>query len=334
MLKMASNSNKKILYVAGEESPGQIKLRANRLGTKNKELYLYPELILENILDEIKKGYELIIIDSIQTIYSNNITSAPGSVSQVRETTFELMRIAKELKVPIFIIGHITKEGSIAGPRILEHMVDTVLYFEGDSSRELRILRGFKNRFGSTSEIGIFEMTKYGIESAKNKTFFSKKAQVGSAISVVMEGTRPIVIEVQALVAESYANPKRSTTGYELNRLNMILALLEKKLNLPFNQYDVFVNITGGIKITEPSADLAIIAAIISSFRDRKISKETIFIGEVSLVGDIRDVSNLDARLKEAKSLGFSKAIVPSKPIEDILKTYVVKDVEKVIEWM
>jgi DNA repair protein RadA/Sms len=334
MLKMASNSNKKILYVAGEESPGQIKLRANRLGAINKELYLYPELILENILDEIKKGYELIIIDSIQTIYSNNITSAPGSVSQVRETTFELMRIAKELKVPIFIIGHITKEGSIAGPRILEHMVDTVLYFEGDSSRELRILRGFKNRFGSTSEIGIFEMTKYGIESAKNKTFFSKKPQVGSAISVVMEGTRPLVIEVQALVAESYANPKRSTTGYEINRLNMILALLEKKLNLPFNQYDVFVNITGGIKITEPSADLAIIAAIISSFRDRKISKETIFIGEVSLVGDIRDVSNLDARLKEAKSLGFSKAIVPSKPIEDILKTYVVKEVEKVIEWM
>ena len=334
MLKMASNSNKKILYVAGEESPGQIKLRANRLGATNKELYLYPELILENILDEIKKGYELIIIDSIQTIYSNNITSAPGSVSQVRETTFELMRIAKELKVPIFIIGHITKEGSIAGPRILEHMVDTVLYFEGDSSRELRILRGFKNRFGSTSEIGIFEMTKYGIESAKNKTFFSKKPQVGSAISVVMEGTRPLVIEVQALVAESYANPKRSTTGYEINRLNMILALLEKKLNLPFNQYDVFVNITGGIKITEPSADLAIIAAIISSFRDRKISKETIFIGEVSLVGDIRDVSNLDARLKEAKSLGFSKAIVPSKPIEDILKTYVVKEVEKVIEWM
>ena len=334
MLKMASNSNKKILYVAGEESPGQIKLRANRLGATNKELYLYPELILENILDEIKKGYELIIIDTIQTIYSNNITSAPGIVSQVRETTFELMRIAKELKVPIFIIGHITKEGSIAGPRILEHMVDTVLYFEGDSSRELRILRGFKNRFGSTSEIGIFEMTKYGIESAKNKTFFSKKPQVGSAISVVMEGTRPLVIEVQALVAESYANPKRSTTGYEINRLNMILALLEKKLNLPFNQYDVFVNITGGIKITEPSADLAIIAAIISSFRDRKISKETIFIGEVSLVGDIRDVSNLDARLKEAKSLGFSKAIVPSKPIEDILKTYVVKEVEKVIEWM
>jgi len=334
MLKIASNSNQKVLYVAGEESPGQIKLRANRLNSHNKNLFLYPEIILENIITEIKNGYDLIIIDSIQTIYSNAITSAPGSVSQVRETTFELMRLAKELKIPIFIIGHITKEGSIAGPRILEHMVDTVLYFEGDSSRELRILRGFKNRFGSTSEIGIFEMTKNGIESAKNRTFFSKKPQIGSAISVVMEGTRPLVIEVQALVAESYGNPKRSTTGYELNRLNMILALLEKKLNLPFNQYDVFVNITGGIKITEPSADLAIIAAIISSFRDRKISKESVFIGEVSLVGDIRDVTSLDTRLKEAKSLGFTKAIVPSKPIEETIKTYIANEVEKVIEWM
>ena len=333
MLKMASQSNKKILYVAGEESPGQIKLRANRLNSHNPNLYLFPELVLENIIAEIK-NYDLVIIDSIQTIYSDKITSAPGSVSQVRETTFELMRIAKETKIPIFIIGHITKEGSIAGPRILEHMVDTVLYFEGDASREIRILRGFKNRFGSTSEIGIFEMTKYGIESAKNKTFFSKKPQIGSAITVIMEGTRPLVIEVQALVAESYANPKRSTTGYETNRLNMILALLEKKLNLPFNQYDVFVNITGGIKITEPAGDLAVIAAILSSFRDREISKETIFIGEVSLVGDIRDVTSLDLRLQEAKNLGFSKAIVPSNPIENHIKTYVVSEVEKLIDWM
>ena len=333
MLKFASHISKKVLYVAGEESPGQIKLRANRLDSHNKNLFLFPEIILENILSEIK-NYEIIIIDSIQTIYSEKITSAPGSVSQVREATFELMRIAKELKIPIFIIGHITKEGSIAGPRILEHMVDTVLYFEGDASREIRILRGFKNRFGSTSEIGIFEMTKQGIESAKNKTFFSKKAQIGSAITVIMEGTRPLVIEVQALVAESYTNPKRSTTGYETNRLNMILALLEKKLNLPFNQYDVFINITGGIKITEPAGDLAVIAAILSSFRDREISKETIFIGEVSLVGDIRDVTSLDLRLQEAKNLGFSKAIVPSKPIENHLKTYIVSEVEKLIDWM
>jgi DNA repair protein RadA/Sms len=177
-------------------------------------------------------------------------------------------------------------------------------------------------------------MTKTGIESAKNRTFFSKKPQIGSAITVIMEGTRPIVIEVQALVAESYGNPKRSTTGYENNRLNMILALLEKKLNLPFNQYDVFVNIAGGIKINEPAGDLAVIAAILSSFRDREISKETVFIGEVSLVGDIRDVVSLDTRLKEAKSMGFSKAIVPSKPIENYFKTYIVTEVEKLVDWM
>ena len=334
MLKLAGNINKKVLYVAGEESPGQIKIRAERLGVKNKELFLMPEIVVENIIEEIKKGYDIAIIDSIQTIYSENLQSAPGSVSQVREATFELMRVAKETKTPVFIIGHITKEGSIAGPRVLEHMVDTVLYFEGEASRELRILRAFKNRFGSTSEIGIFEMTKQGLVSAKNKSFFSKKALPGSAITVIMEGTRPIVLEVQALVSESYGIPKRSATGFDLPRLNMILALLEKKLNLPFNQYDVFINVTGGIRINEPAADLAIIAAIVSSYRNRPISKETVFIGEVSLVGDIREVPGLDQRIKEAASLGFKKAIVPTKPIEESLKCYEVKEVEKLIEWM
>jgi DNA repair protein RadA/Sms len=334
MMKLAGNINKKVLYVAGEESPGQIKLRAQRLGIKNKNLFLMPEITVENIIDEINKGYDVVVIDSIQTVYSQNLQSAPGSVSQVRQTTFELMRIAKETKTAVFIIGHITKEGSIAGPRVLEHMVDTVLYFEGDASRELRILRSFKNRFGSTSEIGIFEMTKQGLTSAKNRSFFSKKALPGSAITVLMEGTRPIVLEVQALVSESYGIPKRSATGFDLPRLNMILALLEKKLNLPFNQYDVFINVTGGIKINEPAADLAIIAAIVSSFRDRKISKESVFIGEVSLVGDIRDVPSLDQRVKEAASLGFSKAVVPSKPLEENIKCYEVKEVEKLLEWM
>jgi DNA repair protein RadA/Sms len=333
MLKLAGKLNKKVLYVAGEESPGQIKLRAERLGIKNKNLFIMPEIVIENILEEIK-NYDLVIIDSIQTIYSENLSSAPGSVSQVRETTFELMRVAKETKIPIFIIGHITKEGSIAGPRVLEHMVDTVLYFEGDASRELRILRAFKNRFGSTSEIGIFEMTKQGLVSAKNRSFFSKKALPGSAITVILEGTRPIVLEVQALVSESYGIPKRSATGFDLARLNMILALLEKKLNLPFNQYDVFVNVTGGIKINETAADLAVIAAIVSSFRNRPISKETVFIGEVSLVGDIREIPGLDIRVKEAANLGFKKAIVPTLPIEKPLKCYEVKEVEKLIEWM
>lgn len=334
MLKLAGNLDKKTLYVAGEESPGQIKIRAERLDIKNKNLYLMPEIVVENIIDEIKNGYDLVIIDSIQTIYSENITSAPGSVSQVREATFELMRVAKETKTPVFIIGHITKEGSIAGPRVLEHMVDTVLYFEGDASKELRILRSFKNRFGPTNEIGIFEMNKNGLTSAKNRSFFSKKALPGSAITVILEGTRPIVLEVQALVSESYSIPKRSATGFDLARLNMILALLEKKLNLPLNQYDVFVNITGGIKINETAADLAIIAAIVSSFRNRPISKESVFIGEVSLVGDIREVPGIDIRLKEAANLGFKKAIIANSSNVNYLKTYEVKEVEKLIEWM
>jgi DNA repair protein RadA/Sms len=219
-------------------------------------------------------------------------------------------------------------------------MVDTVLYFEGDASRELRLLRGFKNRFGTTSDVGIFEMTKQGLMSAKDisKKFFTRgKAQAGSAITVLMEGTRPIVLEVQALVSDSgYPNPKRSATGYELNRLTMLLALLERKLDLPFNQYDVYINIAGGIKISETSADLAIIAALISSYRNRPISKDTVFIGEVSLIGDVRDIFNLDVRLKEAKSQHFEKAIVPSMPLETIegIRCYAIDEVSKLIEWM
>ncbi len=344
LLKIAGNlakDNKKVLYVSGEESIGQIKLRSDRLGSNYENLFLMSEIRLDAVLGELaKNNYDALVIDSIQTMYSEKLTASPGSVSQVREITFELMRWGKENQIAIFIIGHITKEGSIAGPKVLEHMVDTVLYFEGDSSRELRILRGFKNRFGSTSEVGIFEMTNAGLMSAKDisKKFFTRgNAQAGSAITVIMEGSRPIVIEVQALVSDSSsANPKRSSTGYELNRLTMLLALLERKLDLPFNQYDVFINITGGIKITETSADLAIIAAIISSFRNRPISKDTIFIGEVSLIGDIRDIFSLDQRLKEAKSQHFTKAIVPSKPTEKVngIKCFEIDEVSKLIEWM
>jgi len=344
LLKIAGNiarDGKKVLYVSGEESIGQIKLRSDRLGSTYENLFLMSEIRLDFVLAELSSGtYETVVIDSIQTMYSEKLSSSPGSVSQVREITFELMRWGKENQIAIFIIGHITKEGSIAGPRVLEHIVDTVLYFEGDSSRELRILRGFKNRFGSTSEVGIFEMTSAGLISAKDisKKFFTRgSAQAGSCVTVIMEGSRPIVIEVQALVSDSSgSNPKRSSTGYELNRLTMLLALLERKLDLPFNQYDVFINITGGIKITETSADLAIIAAIISSFRNRPISKDTIFMGEVSLIGDIRDIFNLDQRLKEAKSQHFTKAIVPSKPTEKIdgIKCFEIDEVSKLIEWM
>ncbi|MEA1983701.1 MAG: DNA repair protein RadA, partial [Campylobacterota bacterium] len=327
------------LYVTGEESAGQIKLRANRLNSNEENLYLLSEIRLEQILVELEhRNYDFLIIDSIQTIYAESITSAPGSVTQVRQITFELMRIAKERDIAIFIIGHITKEGSIAGPRVLEHMVDTVLYFEGDSSQELRILRGFKNRFGPTSEIGVFEMRAEGLVSATDiaSRFFNRNSQQsGSALTVVMEGSRPIILEVQALVSESHtANSKRQATGFDNNRLNMLLALLERKLEIPLSGYDVFINITGGIKITETAADLAILAAIISSFRDRAISKETIFIGEVSLVGDVREVYALDVRLKEAKMQNITKALVAKKPLEkSSIKTFIVDEVTKLLEW-
>jgi len=341
LLKIASNLAKQksnVLYVSGEESAGQIKLRANRLDANDEQLFLLSEISLEAIFEELlKKDYKYVVIDSIQTIYSDNLTSAPGSVSQVREITFELMRKAKENNIAIFIIGHITKEGSIAGPRVLEHMVDTVLYFEGDSSKEIRMLRGFKNRFGSTSEIGIFEMTQEGLVSAKDiaSKFFNKgKSQSGSALTVSMEGSRAIILEVQALVTDSiYPNPKRSATGLDTNRLNMLLALLEKKLDLPLNQYDVFINISGGIKIKESSADLAVIAAIISSFRDRPISKETVFIGEVSLTGEIKDVYSSAIRLNEAAAQGIKKAVISKKTkTKSNIKCFEVDEVVKMIE--
>jgi len=341
LLKVAGSiakSGKKVLYVSGEESAGQIKLRANRLDANHDDLFLLSEIKLEEIQDELlRNDYEIVIIDSIQTIYSSNLTSAPGSVSQVREITFELMRKAKESDIAMFIIGHITKDGSIAGPRVLEHMVDTVLYFEGESSKELRMLRGFKNRFGSTSEIGIFEMTQEGLISAKDiasKFFDKSKSQAGSALTVVMEGSRALIIEVQALVTEStYPNPKRSATGFDASRLNMLLALLEKKIDLPLNHYDVFVNISGGIKIKESSADLAVVAAIISSFRDRPISKESTFIGEVSLTGEIKDVYSVDMRLKEAQAQGIKKAVIAQKTnLKLDLKTFAVDEVSKMIE--
>jgi len=342
LLKIGANiaeTDKNVLYVTGEESEGQVKLRANRLNANTEKLYLLSEIRLEQVLLELEsRPYEFLIIDSIQTLYSENIATAPGSVTQVRQITFELMRLAKDRRIAIFLIGHITKEGSIAGPRVLEHMVDTVLYFEGDSSQELRILRGFKNRFGPTSEIGVFEMRSEGLVSAKNisSRFFNRnKTQSGSALTVVMEGSRPIILEVQALVSDSHMpNPKRQATGFDNNRLNMLLALLERKLEIPLNGYDVFINISGGIKITETSADLAILAAIISSFRDRSISKETVFIGEVSLVGDIREVYGLDSRLKEAQLQQISKALVAKKPNEaQKIKCYEIDEVSKLLEW-
>lgn len=340
LLKTSLNlaKNKSVLYVSGEESASQIRLRTSRLGNISKNLFLLNAIDLESIEENLRsEKYEICIIDSIQTMFSSSISSAPGSVSQVKECTFLLLRLAKELQISIFIIGHITKEGSIAGPRILEHMVDCVLYFEGDPSKEIRILRSFKNRFGATNEVGIFEMNENGLISAKNasRLFFNQKDSVaGSAISVVLEGSRPIVLEVQALVSESNF-PRRSATGFELNRLNMLLALLERKLNVPLGRYDVFVNIVGGIKINETSVDLALIAAIVSSYKNRPLNAKSAFIGEVSLVGDIREIGNIDARLKELESFGFNTAIIPKKPKNKYnLKIFTANDVTKILEWM
>ncbi|MBT0831150.1 DNA repair protein RadA [Campylobacter lari] len=341
LLKIASNlakGGKKVLYVSGEESKSQIKLRADRLNANCENLFLLTELCLEDILSELsKKDYEILIIDSIQTLYSNKITSAAGSITQVREITFELMRYSKANNISTFIIGHITKDGAIAGPRILEHMVDVVLYFEGDANKEIRILRGFKNRFGNISEVGIFEMTSKGLISAKdiaNRFFTRGKAVSGSALSVVMEGSRALVLEIQALVCES-AYPKRSATGYEKNRLDMLIALLERKLEIPLGHYDVFINVSGGVKISETAADLAVVAAIISSFKNRPLSKDSVFIGELSLNGEIKEVFSLDVRLKEAKMQKFKNAIVPVKPMEDLgLKCFVAKELREVLEWM
>lgn len=341
LLKIASNfavQGKKTLYVSGEESASQIKMRAQRLDAVKNGLFLLTEILLENILAEVRKNeYKILVIDSIQTLYSEKIASAPGSVSQVREITFELMRLAKNENICVFIIGHITKDGSIAGPRILEHMVDVVLYFEGDSSRELRMLRGFKNRFGSTSEVGIFEMSQNGLISANDvagKFFTRGKATSGSAITITMEGSRALSVEIQALVCES-AYPKRSSTGFDKNRLDMLLALLERKLEIPLGHYDVFINVSGGVKIGETAADLAVVAAIISSFKNRPISKESVFMGELSLNGEIREIFNLDQRLKEAKTQKFKNAIVPSKPLDaQGLKCFVAGDITQVLEWM
>ncbi|MGX2972939.1 DNA repair protein RadA [Helicobacter sp. T3_23-1059] len=398
LLKVAGNLAKhshKVLYVSGEESAGQIKLRAQRLDAIHNNVFLLNEINLDSIKfalhsgvqnpnknpnenlnnknnnisqnnnigediqgekiaqnpqnENLKKenlnkqntkeaGFDLCIIDSIQTIFSPNIASAPGSISQVREITFELMRLAKERNISIFIIGHITKEGSIAGPRVLEHMVDCVLYFEGDSSKELRLLRGFKNRFGTTSEIGIFEMSADGLHSAKeaSRAFFTRKKSVaGSAVSVILEGSRALVIEIQALVSESYGNPRRQSTGFDSNRLNMLLALLERKLEIPLNRYDVFINVVGGIKITETSADLCVVAAIISSFRNRPLGIESAFIGEVSLTGDVREVGNLEVRLKEMQSYGLKKAIVPKIPsFQTPIKCFALSEVSEVLDRM
>ena len=306
-----------VLYISGEESLKQIKLRANRMGEFTEDLLLLCETNLEIVKNVIQKRKpEVVIIDSIQTMYSEEVASAPGSVSQVRESTNVFMQLAKGLGISIFIVGHVTKEGTVAGPRVLEHMVDTVLYFEGDRHASYRILRGVKNRFGSTNEIGVFEMRQNGLVEVENPSEFMLNGKPenasGSVVACSMEGTRPILIEIQALVCSSnFGMPRRTAADTDYNRVNLLMAVLEKRVGIHLSNYDAYVNIAGGIKMNEPAVDLGIVMAIVSSYKNQPIDEKTIVFGEVGLSGEVRAVNMPEQRVAEAKKLGFTTCIMP-----------------------
>lgn len=305
-----------VLYISGEESEQQIKMRADRLGLKNDDFYLLTETSMQVIFQEIKKlKPQLVIVDSVQTLQTTFIDSSPGSVSQIRECTAELQRFAKETNTPVFLIGHITKDGSIAGPKILEHMVDTVLQFEGDRHYAYRILRTLKNRFGSTAELGIYEMSDAGMRAVLNPSeilITQKEEQLsGITIAATIEGMRPLLVEVQALVTQSvYGTPQRTVSGFDLRRLQLLLAVLEKRGGFHFGVKDVFLNIAGGLKVEDPSIDLAVLCALLSSYEDVPLSQRICFAGEVGLSGEIRAVNKIEQRIAEAEKLGFEKIIV------------------------
>ncbi|WP_240377851.1 DNA repair protein RadA [Bacillus piscicola] len=317
-----AEKGRKVLYVSGEESVKQTKLRAERLGVDSDNLYVLAETnvaLIENAIDQTKPA--LVIIDSIQTVHHADVTSAPGSVAQVRESTSLFMTIAKSRGIAIFIVGHVTKQGSIAGPKMLEHMVDSVLYFEGERHHTYRILRAVKNRFGSTNEIGIFEMKETGLKEVKNPSeIFLEDRTEGSSGSIVvasLEGTRPVLVEVQALIApSSYANPRRTATGIDHNRIALLMAVLEKRLGMLLQNQDAYLNVAGGVKLDEPAIDLGLAVCIASSFRNQTTNPGDVVIGEVGLTGEIRRVSRIEERIQEAAKLGFTRAIVPSKNIE------------------
>lgn len=311
-----------VLYVSGEESTQQTKLRADRLQITSENLYVLAETNLALISEQIEQlNPSFVIIDSIQTIFREEVTSAPGSVTQVRECTSDIMKIAKTKGIPIFIVGHVTKEGAIAGPRILEHMVDTVLYFEGERHHTYRILRSVKNRFGSTNEMGIFEMKEDGLREVLNPSeiFLEERSQGASGSTVVasMEGTRPVLVEIQALISpSSFGNPRRMATGIDTNRVSLLMAVLEKRVGLMLQNYDAYIKVAGGVKLDEPAIDLAIAISIASSFRDQPTKPEDIFIGEVGLTGEIRRVSRIEQRVQEAAKLGFKRVICSAKNLD------------------
>ena len=317
-------TKKKVLYVSGEESLKQIKLRANRMGNFSESLYLFCETNLGIIRGVIENQRpDMLVIDSIQTMYNEEVGSAPGSVSQVRESTNVLMQLAKGLNISTFIVGHVTKEGTVAGPRVLEHMVDTVLYFEGDRHASYRILRGVKNRFGSTNEIGVFEMRKEGLAEVENPSEFmlsgKPESASGSVVACAIEGTRPMLLEIQALVCRSnFGMPRRTAAGLDYNRVNLLMAVLEKRIGLPLSNYDAYVNIAGGIRMNEPAVDLGIVMAIASSYKNKPISEDTIVFGEVGLSGEVRAVTMPEQRVAEAKKLGFKTCVIPEISLKSV----------------
>ncbi len=322
-----SQGGHRVLYISGEESQVQIKMRADRIGSFSPEMLLLCETRLDVAADIIRQGKpEVVVIDSIQTMYNDQVSAAPGSVSQVRESTGVLLQLAKGLGVSVFIVGHVTKEGTVAGPRVLEHMVDTVLYFEGDRHASYRVLRGVKNRFGSTNEIGVFEMREQGLEEVHNPSEYMLDGRPenasGSVVACTMEGTRPLLIEIQALVCHSnFGIPRRQATGTDFNRVNLLMAVLEKRSGVQLSGCDAYVNITGGMKITEPAIDLGILLAVLSSFRSRPLSPRLMAFGEVGLSGEVRSVTMAKQRVAEAEKLGFDTCVAPWGCAEDCKKS-------------
>lgn len=343
--RQLSDKQIKVLYISGEESLKQIKLRALRIGEFSEDL----QLLCETNLDLIKPVLidtkpQVVVIDSIQTMYREEVSSAPGSVSQVREATAALMQLAKGYNISILIVGHVTKEGTVAGPRVLEHMVDTVLYFEGERDGAYRILRSVKNRFGSTNEIGVFEMAGDGLREVKNPSAFLLEGRPrqasGSVVVCSMEGTRPIMIEIQALVCSTNFNiPRRQANGTDFNRLNLLMAVIEKRMSMHLGHSDAYVNIAGGLKVTEPAIDLGIVLAVISSFRNKPVLEDSIVFGEVGLSGEIRGVSMAEKRVLEAKRLGFKTCILPKTNADTIkgvdgIKLYGVENVSQILDFV
>ena len=321
----------KVLYVSGEESIRQLRLRSKRLETVAPDLLVVSEVEIESILAMIESTKpEVLVIDSIQTMFNGELTSAPGTVSQVRESTVRLMMMAKKTGIPTFLVGHVTKDGAIAGPKLLEHMVDTVLYFEGDRNHIFRILRAVKNRFGSTNEIGVFEMKERGLEEVANPSavFLSERpaGAAGSVVTASMEGTRPILVELQALAsATNFGTPRRTILGLDANRVALLAAVMEKKLGMHLMGYDIFMNVAGGVKVVEPAVDLAIVAAVASSFLDKPLAEGTMVLGEVGLTGEVRAIGQVDTRISESRKMGFTRCLVPASNLK---RLRAIKEIE------